>query len=293
MQRLPRWPPRVNPFRVVIAVVVVAAVIIGYLLATRPPTPVPPNVVRPDDFVEVDYIGFFENGLVFDTSIQEVAEDNATYPKAVSFEFRPGPYTPFGFIVGGGGAIPGFEQGLLFPTPMREGEVRQVVVPPGLGYGPSDPSQIEVRPLREEIPQFETLLRTQFLGQFNENPVAGLSFSHPTWQWEVRVVEASADFVTIMHLPDPVGFLLRPFGAWDAQVVEVETSAELGQGRIVVLHLLTPGHVNAVQVREDGGRTFRIVNVDPVAGTYTVDFNREVVGQTLIFRLELLHIERR
>ncbi len=291
MQRLPRWPSQISPVRVVIAIVIVAAIIIGVLVATLPPTPVPPDVVQSGDFVSVSYIGFFTNKLVFDTSLQHVAEDNATWPKALSFEFRP-PYFPLRFQVGSTTptVIEGFEHGVLFPTPMRVGEAREVVVPPEMGYGSPVPSRIEVRPLREELTQFETMLREDFLARFEQPAVAGLFFKHPTWQWNMSVIAASSDFVTIMHLPD-LDFVLRPFDAWEARVVEVETSANGGLGRIVVMHLLDTRHVNNVKAEDDQG-PFRIVSVNPGAGTYTVDYNDEVVGQTLIFRIELVSIDR-
>ncbi|MCJ2554708.1 MAG: FKBP-type peptidyl-prolyl cis-trans isomerase [Candidatus Thermoplasmatota archaeon] len=292
MQRLPRWPSQISPVRVVIAIVIVAAIIIGVLVATLPPAPVPPDVVQSGDFVQVSYIGFFTNGRVFDTSLQHVAEDNATWPKAVSFELRLS-YSPLGFQVGSTPptVIEGFEHGVLFPTPMRVGEAREVVVPPEMGYGPPDPSRIEVRPLREELTQFETLLRAEFAARFpQQDPVAGLTFTHPIWAWPIRVVEASDDFVTLMHLPQ-VGFIIQAFEAWDARVLEVDTSANGGQGRIVVMHLLDLGDIDSVKAEDDQG-TFRIVNVNPGAGTYAVDYNDEVVGQTLIFRIEVISIDR-
>ncbi len=291
MQRLPRWPSQISPVRVVIAIVIVAAIIIGILVATLPPAPVPPDVVQSGDIVLVSYIGFFTNGRVFDTSLQHVAEDDATWPKAVSFEFR-GSYSPLRFQVGStpSTVIEGFEHGVLFPTPMRVGEAREVIVPPEMGYGPSDPSQIKVRPLREELTQFETFLRLDFIARFQREPVAGLTFAHPVWQWATLVVEVSEDFVTVMHLPQE-GFVLSVLQAWEAQVLEVDTSANAGLGRIVVLHLLDTRHISNVKAEDDQG-TFRIVNVSPGAGTYVVDYNDEVVGQTLIFRIELVSIDR-
>jgi FKBP-type peptidyl-prolyl cis-trans isomerase 2 len=290
MDRLPRLP-RISPVRAVIAVVIVAAVIIGILVATLPPATVPADVVQSGDFVQVNYIGFFQSGRTFDTSFLHVAEDNATWPKAVSFEFRRF-YAPLRFQVGADmpTVIEGFESGVLFPTPMRVGEAREVIVPPEMGYGPTDPSRIEVRPIREELTQFETFLRDEFVARFQLEPSPGLTFTHPSWQWASRVVEASDDFVTLMHLPEE-GFVLRVLEAWDARVLEVDTSANAGLGRVVVMHLLDARHVDNVKA-EDAGGTFRIVDVNPGGETYTVDYNEEVVGQTLIFRMELVSIDR-
>lgn len=284
-----RGPP-VNAFQVVAAVVVVAAVLIGYLVATSPPTLAPPEAVGPGDRVDVDYIGFFEDGRVFDTTFQAVAENNASYPKAAIFTYRA-TYSPFTFTLGDTGAgsvIPGFENGLLEPTPMRVGETREIVIPPESGYGFPDPTRIEERPLRESFSQLETLTATDFSQRFDEAAVEGLVVPHPVWGWFVTVLEAQGGFVTLMHLVEE-GLLARPYDAWPARVVEVETEADDGRGRVVVEHLLDVSHVDVVQGQDDGG-TFRVVAVDPAGGTYTVDYNPELLGRTLIFRLTLLRI---
>lgn len=287
--------PRVNPFQATVAVVLVAAVIVGYLVASQPGRPPSPDVVRPGDDLRVDYVALFENGRVFDTTIQTVAEDNATYPKAVSFQPRP-VYQPFTFRVatpdepGPPTVITGFERGFLEPVPMRVGETRQIVVSPELGYGVPEADLLEDRPLQVELPQQERMGTTAFVQAFDLDPVPGLTFTHPLWRWPVAVLEVSGSFVTLMHLPEP-GFTFPIHGAWTARVVLVDSGADGGRGLVVVRHLLDAGHVDRVQAEDDRG-TFRIVAVDREAGTYTVDYNREVVGKTLIFQVTLLGIDR-
>ena len=63
--------------------------------------------------VSVQYVGSFTNGTVFDSSI----------PRG----------TPFSFVVGGGGVIQGFSDGVVG---MKVGGKRKVVIPSELGYGP-------------------------------------------------------------------------------------------------------------------------------------------------------------
>lgn len=286
--RWSRWPARVRPHHVAIAIVIASAVFLGYVLALFPPGGGPVQTVQDGDTVTVHYIGFFESGRVFDTSRRAVALDNASYPKAVSFEFRR-TYNPLSFAVGGGTStvIAGMEEGV---RGMRVGEVRLLEIPPSLGYGPSDLTLREDRPLREEFPQFETLSRAEFEVRFATDPALGLVVAEPFWGWNVTVTGVAGSFVTIMHLPGP-GDLLRPYGAWQARVELVDSGANGGKGLIVVRHLLDGGDVDAIQAEDEAG-TFRIVAVTPLAGTYTVDYNREVVGQTLFFEVELLEISR-
>ncbi len=285
-----RQPRRIRLYHVVVAVVVASAVFIGYLVVTRPPGPPGPGfAVQQGDTVTVDYIGFFEDGRVFDTSIEEVAKDDARYPKALSFELR-GDYAPLEFVATTGPeatVIVGFAEGVLG---MREGERRLIDIPPAKGYGSPDPSLVEVRPMVVELPQFEHLTVIEFSNRFGRSPTRWLTLEDPQWKWNVTVTALSQDFVTVMHIPEQ-GMVVSPFGTWPMKVLEVDSSANDGTGRIVVQHLLKAsdaGNING----EDAKGTFIVVDVDLEADTYTVDYNREVVGKTLFFEMRLLSISR-
>lgn len=283
------WPPKIRLYHVVAAIVVVSAVLIGVLVASHLPGPSGPALrVQGGDSVDLDYIGLLSSGKVFDTSVRAVAEDDANYPKALSFERRDS-YNPFTVQIGAipPAVIPGFEEGILG---MRVGETRLIEVPPDKGYGPSDPGMLEVRPLVEEMPQFETMDNDEFEAQFEGDPALGLTVVEPFWGWDVIVTSVSTNFATIMHVPEE-GMLVRPYGAWEARVESVDTSANGGQGLIRVRHLLDVSQIDNVGAEDEGG-TFRVVAVAQGAGTYTVDYNREVVGQTLFFEVTVLQITR-
>ena len=68
--------------------------------------------VVPGSDVQVHYVGRLKDGSVFDSSVERGET--------------------FGFRVGAGQVIAGWEQGLVG---MRVGGVRRLVIPPGLGYG--------------------------------------------------------------------------------------------------------------------------------------------------------------
>src|SRR2546427_1044047 len=71
---------------VVILIAAILGVYYGYVVPKFAP---PPLRAQSGDSVQVDYVGTFaENGLVFDTSIQSIAQDNASYPKAFMFAWN-------------------------------------------------------------------------------------------------------------------------------------------------------------------------------------------------------------
>jgi len=78
-----------------------------------------------------------------------------------------------------------------------------------------------------------------------------------------------------------------------AQIVSIDDAANTGEGIILVRHLLDPSMANHVaQKSSDGQVMFILTDVDPEAGSYTLDYNREVVGRTLIFTVTMVHIGR-
>lgn len=81
-------------------------------LVTRVLVPGDGDVAKKGDKIQVHFEGRLLDGGVFDSSRRRGA--------------------PFSFWVGEGQVIPGWDEGLLG---MREGERRELVVPPLLGYG--------------------------------------------------------------------------------------------------------------------------------------------------------------
>ena len=67
---------------------------------------------RAGDTVAVHYVGRFEDGTIFDTSLNTG--------------------NPLAFVLGQGYVIPGWEEGLLG---MKPGGVRELTIPPDLAYG--------------------------------------------------------------------------------------------------------------------------------------------------------------
>src|SRR3989442_777564 len=119
--------------------------------------------------------------------------------------------------------------------------------------------------------------------------VSGTNVTDPFWGW-TATVSVAGTIVTVTNSPVP-GQLVRPYGAWDAQVVSIDDAANGGHGAILVHHLLTPAMVDRVGQKNSGGTVvFVVTAVDPVAGTYTVNYNTPTKGRTLVFQVTMLSI---
>ena len=119
------------------------------------------------DLVTVDYTGSFDDGKVFDTSMEWVASKAGIKdPRRM--------YEPMEFRVGSGEMIPGFEEALIG---MEMGETKKVVIPPERAYGPSDPVKIK----KFKLAQFQ---------HSGINPKAGDRFTVNGEPGTVTLVEA-------------------------------------------------------------------------------------------------------
>jgi len=276
-----------------VALVIVGAVLAGTystLFGYHGPTSPPAlDVAESGDAVQLDYIGYFDDGRVFDTSVWDVATDNATYAKSPGFSIRTrAQYAPLDFFVDGGTVIQGFNNAALG---MRVGQSRTVNVPPDQGYGLGDPALRRTRDLVEEIPLTAQLSLSDFASLYltEAAPLSGSSLPNPIWGWNVTVL-VSGDLVTVRQAPVP-GSVVRPYGRWEARVELVDDAADAGVGVVRVRHLLTADAGGALGASEYGSK-FVIRSVDEAAGTWLQDFNSETTGVPLNFQVTLVSLTK-
>jgi FKBP-type peptidyl-prolyl cis-trans isomerase 2 len=223
------------------------------------------EIVEIGDSVSVNYVGKFDDGMVFDTSLQEVAE-NPLVQKTSTFNPKP-VYTPFKFTVGSGQVIPGFDEGVLG---MKESENKEIVIPPEMGYGTKDEELIEILPRIYIIDVIENVPKHDFseetgVTKFNETDIV------PWRDWTAEVVVVTADFVIIRNLAND--------STVNTEIGTIETKVETG----TITQIFTP--LEGVVVN-DG--QFSAVN-----DTYfIVDYNHPLAGQTLTFEVTVETIEK-
>jgi len=270
---------------IVVVVILIVAGVGGwggwhFFLETQP---VKERTAAMGDRVIVDYIGWFEDGRVFDTSLPAVAVDNATYPKAPSFTFRGiEGYKPFEFTIGQG-VITGWSEGTIG---MKVKETKTIIVPPEKGYGLTDMSKVHVMDLVESHLIIETTSVQWFKDNYSRDPFPGVVVKDKDYGWDKCVLSVQGDVVTLRNEP-AVGALLNTTWPWKVKVSSVDSGANSGFGEIKVVHMIDPSAVNNTKGTYKG-QTFYLTGLDLVRGKFTIDLNDFVVGKTLIFRITLL-----
>jgi FKBP-type peptidyl-prolyl cis-trans isomerase 2 len=274
---------------IVALVIIIAASFASYKIffPTQEPIAYSGERVEQGDQVSVDYIGMFEDGRVFDTSIEEVATDNALYPKSHSFEDKE-TYSPLSYTVGEG-QMSGFDNGVVG---MAVNQTRVLTIPPEDGYGFPDESKIKTIPMMQTFPVYEWLSNsTDFSDTYFVEPVVGTTVKSMEYGWNMSVYHVDPITAEILAKHEPnLNEVIQLWEGWSSKVISIDSSANGGEGLITVKHLLTSEDAGQIYSTDQFGAEFRVVNVDTSAKTITLDYNREVVGQTLIFQVTVLSI---
>jgi FKBP-type peptidyl-prolyl cis-trans isomerase 2 len=292
---------------VLVALVVLAVGVIGYVVydnLQRSDSPL--TVVEDGDTVLMNYVGMFEDGRVFDTSVYEIASNDALYAKSFTFTLREeDSYEPFEMTAGlygeSGGTIKGFALGVIG---MKLNQKSIIVVAPEDGYA-VDPDMVETVDLLEEVPVVETLLETEFRSLFGVAPTVMGIASHYKWGWDVLITQVASGFVTFKSIP-VVGDIVTPYGdpndpdeptGWQCVVQSYDPTADGGDGRIGVRHLITEEDTYMREGVDHLGASFVLSAVDEDAGTFQIHqidtetgYNGEISGRTLLFEVTILEI---
>lgn len=148
------------------------------------------------DTVTVDYVGRFEDGTVFDTSRQSVAESSGLLEQQPDRTFDP-----LTIEIGAGELIDGFESALF---DLEAGDEVSVTIPPTDAYGEWDEDRVRSFS-RDEIDQIvrerdveEGMYLESHQGTFHEvvsvsDTVVEVDFNHrlagETLEFEIEVIE--------------------------------------------------------------------------------------------------------
>ena len=95
------------------------------------------EVVESGDTVKVNYTGKYENGEIFDSSIEEMVKNSECCNPDRKYE-------PLVVKIGAKQVIEGFEKAILG---MKKSEEKEVTIPPEEGYGNFDSSLVQNIPM--------------------------------------------------------------------------------------------------------------------------------------------------
>ncbi|HXQ48911.1 MAG TPA: hypothetical protein VN842_03940 [Thermoplasmata archaeon] len=302
-----------GPSRLLIVILVVLGLVAAgvgvwganYLLHPRPQTSI--LTLELGDNATLNYIGTFgsgaQTGRTFDTSLFSVYLNNVTYPKSLYFPSthpaNPANYTPLPTHIGPSGSytignlsfgttVTGFWQGLIG---MTGNETRYLAIPPDLAYGPLNPTCTETLPLTYSVPVYTSVPAAQFASLYaGVSASAGTMFTDPTYGWSDMVLSVNATAIVVYHLPT-LGETTQ-FGAWNITVTNLTSTS------ISVLNLLTPANYGRIlgafsTAKMCNGQAeghYLISGVNLNAGTFAINWNNEVAGQTLVFRVTVIDI---
>lgn len=282
----------------VIAFAIVIGVYVNFFVYHAPSSTGNPRFAEVKDTVRISYIGYFEDGFVFDTSVSSVGNDNATWPKALSFSWRSS-YSDFSFTVGKSNcasgetdcAIVGMSRAV---TGLHEGDSVTHLITPDQGYGSKNEALVTSSSLEQTVPVIHVMNVTAFRSKYGSAPQEGLPVIDPYWGWMAQV-HVSGNVVTVQNSPEisgtyPLYVNQTKGGTWSVTVESIDDSVNNGTGAITVRNefFFTQGHKLMVSPSA-GGQFFLTDNQD---GTFTVDENREVVGVNLVFYITVLQITK-
>ncbi len=296
---------------IIIAIVIIVSSVAAYWYTQQKEEKKLVMRIQNGDLVEVNYTGMFINESVFDTNIESVANDENI---SKSYSFKPkSSYSTLKFTVGSGQMIKGFDEGVLN---MTAGETRIINVTAEDGYGmPHDDLFINISK-NQSIPLFETITKEEYNIHYSENITIGMPMTHYFWGWNVSIFDinyydddGAVKNITMWNKPD-LNSTVNVFG-WETKIVEIKSGYNPPEGRILLRHntsenitidkektkflmidnealnyVVSQINIGNLSVGDIGIVSF--VDTD----TFTVDYNPEVVGKTLIFEVTIVSISR-
>ncbi|VVB53939.1 FKBP-type peptidyl-prolyl cis-trans isomerase [uncultured archaeon] len=277
-----RWRPLLLPYKmknshvILIAAAVVLAVIIYaatprqtgestpvnvFTTTTAPPAP-DDGKTKKGDSVSIDFIGYFINGSIADTTIESVARQNGIYDSGRT-------YKPLAFIVGERYVIDGLDEAVVG---MQVGQDKNVTVPPEKAYGTVSKSKVEAVLLSQPSPRFQNTTAAAYESVTSRAPAVGDATDGPDG-WPMTVVAVSNGTVTLRHDPGANATISTPFGAANVTADNMYVYVNLP-----VLPVGSP-----VTTSSGDGRVTAVNRTHMI-----VDYNSPYAGITFMFNVKLV-----
>ncbi|MBS3174623.1 FKBP-type peptidyl-prolyl cis-trans isomerase [Candidatus Woesearchaeota archaeon] len=230
------------------------------------------NSVKTGDIVQVDYVGYLEDGKIFDTSIKEIGEKGLLNKEA---------YSPLEFQVGKGNMIPGFEKAIVG---LQNGEKTKVEILPEEAYGAYREDLVLRDNKRElELKKDMNVTKETYKNLFEKDPVLNDVIEMESVPWKLKVKRILNNEVFIENLLSKNEKITIPGTTWESYVKDIKNG--------VILIRQNPQIENSVAFPTSSGFVRGEVN-NVKEDTYDIDTNHPLAGKKLIFEITLLNIKR-
>lgn len=263
----------------------------------------PSDMVGVGDRIKVDYVGKFADGRVFDTSKWDVASNDSAYPKSLFFTLRGNEtkYAPLEFTVGQGTMIRGFDLGV---QGMRAGETKVINITVADAYGPMDTTKMRTLQLEETLPMTAILDKAKFREIYGEEPASFRSVTDqrlgiPAYVLNYNSQLGRAEVSLQVQVNDTFhAYRFGPASGWDVKVTAIE------DGVATIQHQISEADEFGIRGYDRTGlswynpqsrktetlRDCYVDSVDEAAGTFVLNYNREVAGHELTFVVTVVSI---
>ena len=284
----------------IVSIIIIIAVIAAVYLVLAGSNSVPTGTTaRYGDTVSVLYAGKFENGTVFDTNREDVAQ--AAGLQRTTFDLLE-------FTIGQQQLIPGFEAAMLG---MRIGEKKTVTLEPSQAYGEYDSTMVFNVPRVQQLNKTVTINKTFTLSNstfslvFNKAPVLNDIVTEQQEKINYKVTSIKNGTITIESVVK-VGDNIVLYGTyWNSTVISVGTKnvtlrqnpvdgqtfpTTIGEAVVTVT-----GEKILITQNTEVGKVIRTTTRDYIVKginneNITLDGNHALAGKRLIFDIELVNI---
>jgi len=263
------------------------------------------KTVKMGDNISVDYIGSLENGKVFDTSIEKVANEN-------NLTSHGGGFKPLKFTVGKGRVIKGFDEGVIG---MKVGENNTITIPPEKGYGITKTELIHVFPIVQIIPETTEMPKemeislSQFERVVGPGHKAGETVGIPNTNINFTILNITTSNVSLSYKLK-VGDVIWSKGTpWNETVIKIDNKnitlrANVSKNAIVQLQgapwnstVIGLDNVNITLRHNPIPETivpsmFGQTKINFNETSIIMDENPELAGKTLVFKVTLVSIDK-
>jgi FKBP-type peptidyl-prolyl cis-trans isomerase 2 len=275
--------------------ILILAILLGIALYNNPFT-----TLQDGDIVGVRYTGTLDNGTIFDTNIQAIAQQNDLH--------KPN-YDLLVFTIGQQQVIPGFEKTV---KRMKQGQTKTVKIQPENAYGTYDDTRITEVERRRIIPREVALKRIQstsienFRFEYSKSPVIGETVHSDNAVFPNTILSFDEKIVTLRADPTIGEVIQLPDVAWSSTVLAInektitvrqdpdtskDIESSLGPVDIIVfedlIHMVLRAEIGD-EFQTPAGPA-KIKDIQDL--TIYVDLNHPLAGQTLEFEITLESIK--